>query len=420
MRSRVSPPVKAADAPPRRVSARFARRQQEIVTSAVQALNRKGVRGMTLADVAAQLDMAPTGVIYYFKSKEELAEACFLLAIAQYEAFAAEAVAAGSARARIGAFNQAYFRFRHAEALGEARPIAVFNDVRALGRASVNQAYVDMFRRMRALFDAAGGPGLSRLERNARTHLLLSEVFWEVVWLAKLAPEDYGRAADRTGALLLDGLAAPGTGWAPVAVPDPVAGETGDSADLFLRAATALINEEGYLGASMDKIAARLNLTKGAFYHRHDTKEELVVACFERTFDIMRRTVRQAERVSGNGLQALVTAAVALVSGQTSGRCPLLRTSALTTAPVAIQPQLHAKFDAVSDRFAALISDGIADGSVRPVDVNIAAQMLTAMINAAAELHFWTPGLIAGQEIDLYVRPFFEGLLTPGGSAIGR
>ena len=84
------------------------------------------------------------------------------------------------------------------------------------------------------------------------------------------------------------------------------------------------------------------------------------------------------------------------------------------SSPVSIQPQLHAKFDGVSDRFAALLSDGIADGSVRPVDVNITAQMLTAMINAAAELHFWTPGLQRGQEVDLYVRPFFEGLLTPG------
>lgn len=415
----MSPPFQAADAPPRRISARFARRQRDIVTSAVQALNRKGVRGMTLADVAAQLGMVPTGVIYYFKSKEELAEACFLLAIAQYDVFAAEALAADTARARIAAFNQAYFRFRHAEARGEAAPIAVFNDVRALGRVAVNDAYVDMFRRMRGLFDAAGGEGLSRLERNARTHLLLSEAFWEVVWLAKLAPEDYDRAADRTRALLLDGLAAPGAAWAPLPLPDPSAGEFDDGADLFLRAATALINEEGYLGASMDKIAARLNLTKGAFYHRHDTKDELVVACFERTFEIMRRTIRQAERVSGNGLQALVTAAAALVAGQTSGRCPLLRTSALTTAPVAIQPQLHAQFDGVSDRFAALISDGIADGSVRPVDVNIAAQMLTAMINAAAELHFWTPGLAAGQEIDLYVRPFFQGLLTPGAAPAG-
>ena len=93
-----------------------------------------------------------------------------------------------------------------------------------------------------------------------------------------------------------------------------------------------------------------------------------------------------------------------------AGDAPLLRASALTSAPEAIQPQLVARFDRLSDRFASLISDGIADGSVRPVDVNVGAQMLTAMINAAAELHHWTPGVTPQVAAALYVRPFFEGL----------
>lgn len=398
---------------PRR-SQRFERRRRDIIAVAVASLNRRGVRGMTLTDVAAKLGIVPTGVNYYFKNKEELAEACYLLAVAQYEALLEAAEAAPTARERIAAFNRGYFEFRRAEALGQADNIAVFNDVRALNREAVNVAYTQMFRRMRGLFDGAGAEGLTRLERNARTHLLLSEAFWEVVWLRKLEPEDYARAADRTESLLLDGLMASGARWNPQPLPDLAGDAEPDAGELFLRAATQLINEEGYVGASVDKISARLNLTKGAFYYHHETKDELVVACFERTFQIMRRAIRQAERVSSSGLQALATAAAALVACQASGELPLLRTSALTTAPVSIHPQLHAKFDGVADRFAALLCDGVADGSVRPVDVNIAAQMLTAMINAAAELHFWTPGMEKGQEVDLYVRPFFEGLLSPG------
>lgn len=402
----------------RRTSERFERRKKDIVASAVQALNRKGVRGMTLADVAAQLRIVPTGVIYYFRNKEELAEACFLLSIARYEGLLAEAAGKATAGERIAAFNAAYFDFRLAEAQGRADPIAVFNDVRALNRDSVNGAYVDMFRRMRALFDGAGAEGLSRLERNARTHLLLSEAFWEVVWLSRLEPEDYERAAARTQSILLEGLAArAGGAWNPVPLPDLVDTSEPDASEQFLRAATQLINEEGYLGASVDKISARLNMTKGAFYYHHETKDEVVGACFERTFQIMRRAIRLAERECDNGLQALISASSALVACQAAGNSPMLRTSALTTAPVSIQPQLHDKFNGVADRFAALISDGIADGSVRPVDVNITAQMLTAMINAAAELHFWTPGIKPGQEAELYVRPFFEGLLTPGRGA---
>lgn len=63
---------------------RFEQRKSAIVGSAVEVLNRRGVRGMTLADVAARLDLVPTGVIYYFKNKEDLAAACFLRGIDRY------------------------------------------------------------------------------------------------------------------------------------------------------------------------------------------------------------------------------------------------------------------------------------------------------------------------------------------------
>ena len=198
-------------------------------------------------------------------------------------------------------------------------------------------------------------------------------------------------------------------------MPPPLApaGEREDSAELFLRAATQLINEEGYLGASVEKISARLNVTKGAFYHHNASKDELVVACFERTFHVMRQAIRQAEAVSSTGYQTLITAATALVEHQILGDAPLLRNSALSSAPESIQPRLLSEYDRLSDRFASLISDGIADGSIRPVDATIGAQLITAMINAAAELHHWTPGMAAGQAEGFYVRPFFEGMLSP-------
>ncbi len=58
--------------------------------------------------------------------------------------------------------------------------------------------------------------------------------------------------------------------------------------ETFLIAATRLINERGYRGASVEKISERLNVTKGSFYYHHDTKDDLVVACFKRSFDTMR------------------------------------------------------------------------------------------------------------------------------------
>ena len=395
---------------------RYEQRKHAIVSSAVEVINRKGVRGMTLADVALRLNLVPTGVIYYFKNKEDLACACFLHGIELFNELSAVGEAGASVRERLALFLDAYFDYKGRVVLGEAEPIAVFNDVRALNNAPVNAAYLEMFRKLRGLLQGPETEGLSRAGFNARAHLLISEAFWAVVWLRRHDVEDYGRVSKRVLTITADGLAAPGAAWAPLPLPNLIAESTGGaeaSSELFLRAATQLINEEGYLGASVEKISARLNVTKGAFYHHNENKDELVVACFERTFEVMRRAIRQAEAISGSGRQTLTTVAAALVSYQMSGNAPLLRASALTSAPESIQPQLLAKFDRISDRFASLISDGVADGSVRPVDTNIAAQMLTAMINAAAELHHWASDVTPEDTAELYVRPFFEGLLAP-------
>jgi hypothetical protein len=67
----------------------------------------------------------------------------------------------------------------------------------------------------------------------------------------------------------------------------------------------------------------------------------------------------------------------------------------------------------LSDRFAAMISDGVAEGSLRPVDPFIAAQMLGATLNAAADLPFLLRGVEARVAAQLYARPFFTGLTAP-------
>jgi AcrR family transcriptional regulator len=391
---------------------RFEARRRAILASAVAELNQKGIRGMTLGEVAARLNLVPTGVIYYFRNKDELAAACFLKSIERLEALIADAVAEPEPAARVGRFLRDFVAFKRQAALGEAEEIAVFNDVRALNSPAVNEAYIAMFRNARRLLDGPGEARLPALERNARTHLMFSEVYWALAWLKDYEPQDYGRPAERMVSILIDGVAAPGAAW-PARRPidlSTASDRAEASSELFLRAATELINAEGYHGASVERISARLNVSKGAFYHHNQTKDELVMACFQRAFDIMWRSIRQAEAACGSGLEVLTTVATALVEYQLGGGAPLLRTSALTTVPEALQPELMAKFDRISLRFASILSDAIADGSIRPLDVNVGAQMITGMINAAAELEYWAPGLTAETAADHYVRPLFEGM----------
>ncbi len=401
------PPAGAATRPPTK---RYEARRQAIVAAAVEAVNRRGVRGMTLADVTARLNLVPTGVIYYFKNKEELAGAAFLKAIERFDQLIAASEGLPEDR-RLGDFLRRYIDFRRQVDLGEADPVAVFNDVRALNMPAVNEGYVAMFRRARNLLPHTAA--LSRADRNARAHLLLSQLFWIPAWLTQWEPGDYPRVAERTAGLMGQGMTAPGRAWPrPPALKLAPSGEAAASpaSELFLKAATQLINDEGYHGASVERISARLNVSKGAFYHHNDTKDELVTACFQRTFDIMWRAIHEAEAQGGSGLQTLVAASAALVEHQMQGDAPLLRTSALTTVPESIRQGLIEKLHRITMRFSSIVCDGIADGSIRPVDASIAAELITGAVNAAAELHFWAPGVSAQTVSDHYLKPLFAGL----------
>ena len=409
------PPAASGRTPTKRYEAR----RNAIIASAVDVVNRRGVRGMTLGDVTASLDLVPTGVIYYFRNKEELAAAAFLKGLDRYEALIAEALSRPQAE-RASAMVRGYFEFRRQVAEGEAPEIAVFNDVRALNTPAVDQAYVEMFRHARLLL-----PGCARLardDRNTRAHLLLSQLSWAAGWLDLWEPCDYGRVAARLETVLLDGFVAPGHALPPgrpIELVDPDERGPQSSPELFLRAATQLINDEGYHGASVERISAKLNVSKGAFYHHNETKDELVEACFQRTFDLMWRAIREAEAAGGSGLQVLVTIAHALVQHQLIGDAPLLRTSALTTAPEAIHVRLMEKIHRITLRFASIVCDGIDDGSIRPVDTAVAAQMITGAVNAVAELHFWAPGVTPDTVSEHVIRPLFAGLRTGEGRACG-
>jgi AcrR family transcriptional regulator len=256
---------------------------------------------------------------------------------------------------------------------------------------------------------------MERVAVNARTHLLMTQLLWVIAWVQRYDPEDYARLADQMLDILENGLASGQQSWTPHALltlEPPEADKSSASRETFLRAATTLMNEQGYLGASVQKISQRLNLTKGAFYHHHDGKDELVSACFARTFDIMRRAQREAAAVTRTGFEHLVAVATALMEYQLSNNAPLLRNSALTSVPERICRELLAEFDRISGRYALVFSDGIADGSLRPVDSAIAAQMITALINASAELQMWAPDVTAGTVNRLFARPLFGGLLA--------
>ena len=411
----------AVDADPSLVSnhasERYARKKDTIISAATGILNRRGVKGMTLADVAASVDLSTTSVTYYFKKKEDLAVACFLRGIEWFDRLITQAFAMDDPRVRLRRFVDLYLESNRRIRQGEEPPIAVFNDIRALKEphlSAVLEPYNALFRKVRALFQA---PGIEagRHAANARTHVLMEQIYWSVVWLARYDVEDYPRISARLFDILNNGLAPEGARWEPVSLADAYRAPQDPQAhsrDTFLVAATKLINQHGYRGASVEKISAYLNVTKGSFYHHNEAKDDLVVACFERTFDVIRRVQSAAMKEPGSDWHRLCSAAATLAEYQVSEQGPLLRASALSALPETIRQDMITRWTRVSDRFAAMISDGVAQGSVRPVDPVIAAQLMNAALNAAASLTMAVPGAQTSEAATLYAKPLLMGLFS--------
>jgi AcrR family transcriptional regulator len=314
---------------------------------------------------------------------------------------------------------EAWLDLRRRIAAGEAPAIAVFNDIRALQkpqRGVVLQAYMRFFDKIREIFVAPELAWLDTQARTARAQILTEQIFWAVAWLPRYDLEDYDRIRERMYDIFVHGLAPRGRGWEPQPLSlDTVlesASQESTPRETFLIAATRLINEQGYRGASVEKISSRLNVTKGSFYHHHEAKDHLVVDCFKRSFEVMRRVQRAVGSGDQDELVKLATAASALVDYQLSRLGPLLRTSALTALPEQIGLQMVEASNRVSDRFASLISDGIASGSVRAVDPFIAAQMLTATLNASAEIRWWIPDVDRARAPALYAKPVLTGIFS--------
>ena len=389
---------------------RFRAKRDAILAAAAEAINEQSAKGMTFADVARRVGLNTTSVTYYFKRKDDLAAACFEHTLEYLDAMLDEALAEKTPRDRIAAFVRINFARLARIERGEEQPFAVLSDLRAMEepiRGPLLTAWREVFRKTRRLWSPA-----TKVETDlagARAHVLLENMFWLPVWLNRYDLDQYDRVETRLLQVLCDGIAAHGERWDPRPLPlDHDDGDPGREA--FLLAATRLINERGYRGASVQRIASELNVTKGSFYHHLDAKDELVAACYDRSFNTIGAAQADADAAGGNHWQRLSSIVAALLDVQFSERGPLLRTTALHGLPPRVRAAMLARSIRIARRYAGTISDGVAEGSCRPVDSEIAAQALMAMQNAAFDLRKWAASLPRDRAIAMYASTVLFGM----------
>lgn len=408
--------------PATRMTQRYVKKREAILHAAAQLFNQHGVKGATLSDVAGRVGLSTNSITYYYKKKEDLVVACLMRSIEVINDIILVAAESSRAEDRIRQFIRLFFGRLGQIQGGEAPEMMTFRDVQVLGSPHAEvifAAYTGMFRRVRQLLITDGVTLANRVSLNARSHLLLTLTLGATTWISRYAPEDYDFVASSMSSILIGGLVSEASQWRNVALDDALddalthAPNTGDATqDAFLRAATALINELGYRGASVDRISARLKVTKGSFYHHNPNKEELISECFERTFSVTRHMQMIARSGEGSGWDKLCAVSRALVRYQFSERGPLLRMSAWSELPDDIRDNKLKTINQLGLRFVSFLVDGMKDGSIRPLDQSVAAFQVSGMINASIVLDRWVPDVTAENAVDLFVRPLFLGILS--------
>ncbi len=397
---------------------RFGEKRQAIIHATSVLINEVGVQATTLSEVARAIGLNTTSVTYYFARKEQLAAAVYEQTLDRMERMARDALEEPDPASRLRRYLANHVALRTRIRQGERGLVTALSEIRTLDaetQAPLLARYRNVLELVRDFFGEAA-TDRERAHSSARAHILLEAMMWWPVWSLRYSILDFPRVEARLFDILAHGLPTGEMRWQP----QPLAGdwrtEEGHAPsqnDEFLRAATVMINQRGYRGASVNRIAESLNVTKGSFYHHHDAKDDLVLACFQKSYDRLSAVQMAGQAIEADCWTRLASVLAELVDLQFFDPTPLLRTTALQALHSDRKVDVVTRSDRLARRFAGLLIDGIADGSVRAIDPLVASQVIMSTLNAAYEARHWAERF---EDPDVAIRTYLatlsDGLLA--------
>lgn len=151
--------------------------------------------------------------------------------------------------------------------------------------------------------------------------------------------------------------------------------------DAVLRMAVQMFLNEGYHRATLNGVAARLNITKPALYNYFRNKEDILIECYRLGQEMFDASLAGIERGSGNGLDRLrqLIRAYAEVMMTDFGTCIVrLDDRELSAEARAAVRKAKRRYDTA---FRTAIAHGVADGSITSCDPKLATLVITGSLN---------------------------------------
>lgn len=392
---------------------RWEEKREAILDAATRVLNRTGLSGFRLAEVAAEIGLKRPSIVYYFANAEELAQAVYEGALDQLERHVSSAAQQSSISARIDKLFELELAHHAAERTGGAIRRPQLGEVRSLSgerRRALGKRYFALLEKVAVMLGANADDPIT-IRRLGPAHILMETVFWLPAWIDEYEPWAFKRVRDNLVGTLLRGVS--DRAVKATIIGEPVRVETDSiGQDDYLRAATRLICDMGSGGAAIDRISAQLGVTKGSFYHHVAQKDGLIEACFAQSQQRLSQ-IQQSASERDIGPDARLASVIGTVAAiQMERRFPLLRTSALPALSAEARAQIITQSKRNFRWFASEIAHGIALGTLRAPDPHVAAQVIGVAINAVYDLRRLYSGGQDDCDVEAFTRMLMQGILT--------
>ena len=151
--------------------------------------------------------------------------------------------------------------------------------------------------------------------------------------------------------------------------------------EAVLRTAVQLFLEQGYHRATLNEVAERLNITKPALYNYFRGKEEILFECWMLGQERVDELIAEIAAGGGTGLtklRKLVRAYAAVMTTDYGASMVRFNPRDLSDKNSKI---VRAAKKSVDRTFRRYISEGIADGSIKPCDPKLSAFAIAGSLN---------------------------------------